>query len=296
MKRVIGVYPNNLEGDDEIYGEFPFTLKIHHLGGPVPAHVHHFIEYTYAFKGKGTEIINGVEKELVPGTFTLCFPHQVHRIDIKPGEELHLYVGAIGLKAFFGAGDSFLNLHNLLKQAENDDNTTYKLDPQTAAEMLPLLQQMHDEVQEEKPWSRMMFLAKLMQIFILFDRYRQERMPETASGPHANERQRMWEVIHYVYQHFKEPLTLEMLAKQFNYSTSYISATFKQVIGENYYSFLERTRVAHACNLLIGTNMKITDVAYESGFKSYPTFVRVFNARMEMSPRAYRKYKSMTLT
>lgn len=291
------MYPDNLQGDDEIYGSFPFTLKIHDLRGSVPAHVHHFIEYTYAFKGRGLEIINGVEKEIVPGTFTLLFPHQVHKLDIAPGEELHLYVGAIGLKAFFGAGDSFLALHHLLKNAEQDDNTTYKLDEATAQEMLSLLQQMHTEVNEEKPWNRMMFLAKLMQVFILFDRYRQEHLPskQEAHHPVREERRGMWEVIHYVYQHFREPLTLEMLANQFNYSASYISTTFKQAVGENYYAFLERTRVAHACNLLIGTDMKITDIVYEAGFKSYSTFARVFHQRMKMSPSDYRKYKSIIL-
>lgn len=106
----------------------------------------------------------------------------------------------------------------------------------------------------------------------------------------------MWEVIHYVYQNFKEDITLEMLAERFSYSVPYISVAFKQAVGENYYSFLERNRTAHACNLLIGTDMKITDVAYEAGFKSYPTFVRVFQARMGMSPTAYRKREYIALT
>ncbi|WP_028545665.1 AraC family transcriptional regulator [Paenibacillus taiwanensis] len=288
------MFPYNLHGDEEIHGEFPFTLKIHQLGVPVPAHVHHFIEYTYAFKGRGTEIINGVKKELVPGTFTLLFPHQVHEIDIEPGEELFLYVGAIGLKAYFG-GDTVFDLHQLLKQAETDANTTYKLDEQTAAEMLPLLQQMHEEVQVEKPWSRVMFLSKLVQVFVLFDRYRQAAVQSEGRVQEGAPLKGMWEIISYLYQNFKEDITLETLARQFNYSVSYISASFKQVVGENYYSFLERIRIAHACNLLIGTEMKITDIAYEAGFKSYPTFIRVFQSRMNMSPTAYRKHKGITL-
>ena len=290
------MFPDNLHGDEEIHGDFPFTLKIHQLGGTVPPHVHHFIEYTYVFKGRGMETINGVQRELVPGTFTLLFPHHVHKIDIPPGEELHLYVGAIGLKAFFGAGESFLTLHQLLRQAENDESPTYSLDSETATEIYALLRQMHEEVQYDKPWSRMMFVAKLMQVFVLFERYRQLCMPRDAQGQQrVHEHGGMWDVIQYVYQHVKEPLTLEMLAQKFNYSSSYISSNFKRIIGENYYSFLERTRVAHACNLLIGTDMLITDIAFESGFTSYPTFVRVFQAKMKMSPSAYRKHKGLTL-
>lgn len=289
------MFPNHLQGDPEIHGDFPFTLKIHHLKGSVPAHVHHFIEYTYAFKGRGMETINGVEKELVPGRFTLLFPHQVHKIDIEPGEELYLYVGAIGLQAFFGAGESFLTLHQLLRQAEQDYCSTYDLDPVSAEKIEALLQEMMDELQQERAWNRMMFIAKLMQMFIVFDRYRKEYLPEERSEMVSHERRGMWEVIHYVYQHFKEPHTLETLAKEFGYSPSYISSTFKQVVGENYYAFLERTRVAHACNLLLGTDMSITDIAYESGFRSYSTFARVFASRMEMSPSQYRKQKNVEL-
>lgn len=289
------MFPHHLQGDPEIHGEFPFTLKIHHLKGSVPAHVHHFIEYTYAFKGRGIETINGVEKELVPGCFTLLFPHQVHQIDIAPGEELYLYVGAIGLQAFFGAGESFLTLHQLLRQAEQDTCSTYDLDSDTAEEVHSLLQEMMEELHNEQAWNRMMFIAKLMQMFICFERYRQAYLPQEQTSAVSHERRGMWEVIHYVYQHFKEPHTLETLAKEFGYSPSYISSTFKQVVGENYYAFLERTRVAHACNLLVGTDMSITDIAYESGFKSYSTFARVFSTRMQMSPSDYRKQKSIGL-
>lgn len=289
------MFPYYLQGDDEMYGEYPFTMKIHHLETHIPAHVHHFIEYTYAIKGRGTEIINGVSKELVPGTFTLVFPHQVHEIKIEPGEELYLYVGAIGLKAFFG-GDKLFDFHQLLQGAEYDWNTTYKLDEGTASIVHSLLEQMHKEIREEQPWSRMMFVSKLVQVFVLFDRFRQGMESSGRSiVQDGGTAKGMRDLISYVYQNFKEDITLETLAKKFNYSASYISSAFKQMVGENYYTVLERIRIAHACNLLVGTDLKITDIAYEAGFKSYPTFVRVFQSRMRMSPTSYRKNKGIEM-
>lgn len=289
------MYPYNLQGDEEIYGDFPFTLKIHHLEVSVPAHVHHFIEFTYVIEGSGKELINGVEKELTPGTFTLVFPHQVHELDIREGEELKLYVGAIGLKAFFGAGESLLALHSLLKGAEGDSNTTYHLDPSTAERIHLLLQDMFEEMQEHKPWSRMIYLAKLTELFVWFDRYRISHLHEGAHTGEDHLRRGMWEVVYYVYQNFKEEITLEFLAHKYNYSSSYISTAFKQMVGENYYSFLERIRVAHACNLLISTDMKITEIGFEAGFRSYPTFNRVFQNRMETSPTKYRQQNHIAL-
>ncbi|MBG9735571.1 AraC family transcriptional regulator [Paenibacillus alvei] len=289
------MFPYNLQGDKEIYSDFPFTLKIHHLHASVPAHVHQFIEFTYVIEGTGIEKINGVEKQLTPGTFTLVFPHQVHELAIQEGDELRLYVGAIGLKAFFGAGESLLALHSLLKGAEGDKNTTYHLDSSTSNRIHLLLQDMYEEMQEHKPWSRMIYLAKLTELFVWFDRYRIAHLNEGSHIEDDHLRRGMWEVVYYVYQNFKEEITLEFLSKTYNYSSSYISTAFKQLVGENYYSFLERIRIAHACNLLISTDMKITDVAYEAGFRSYPTFIRVFQNRMEMSPTTYRRKNHIAL-
>jgi len=289
------MFPYYLQGDDEVHGEFPFTLKIHHLDTHIPPHVHQFVEFTYVLQGRGVEIIDGVSKELVPGTFSLLFPHQVHEIEIEPGEDLYLYVGAIGLKAFFG-GDTLFDLHRLLRGAEFDSNTTYRLDEETAAEVKLLFDQMYAEYQEKQPWDRVMFIAKLVQVFVLFNRFRQRhRLPEEPHFQAVDLSKGMREIFSYVYLHFKEDITLDMLAKKFNYSVSYISASFKQLSGENYYAILERIRIAHACNLLVSTTLKITDVAYEAGFKSYSTFARVFQSRMNMSPTMYRKNKGIAL-
>lgn len=281
--------PMHLHGDREIHGNYPYTLKIHHLTGHITPHVHNFIEYTYAFRGRATEIINGIERPLVPGTFTLLFPHQVHEIRVAPGEEVFLYVGAIGLQAFFDGTDALLSLQRLLRDAENDWNTSYALGEDAAREMLALLKGMHEELLNEQPWHQVLFVSKLFEVFVRLDRHRLlagfENRP--ASSP-SSRPTGMWDVIRYVYQHYREPISLQSLADRFDFAVPYISAAFKELTGENYSRFLERIRLAHARNLLLGSRMKVADICYEVGFSSYPTFARVFLARMGMSPTAYR--------
>ncbi|MFD0673805.1 AraC family transcriptional regulator [Cohnella sp. GCM10027633] len=282
--------PKHLHGDQEIHGEFPHTLKIHHLTGHVPAHVHNFIEYTYAFQGRATEIINGIERPLLPGTFTLLFPHQVHEIRFAPGEEVFLYIGAIGLQAFFDRTDTLLSLQRLLRDAENDWNTSYALEGEAASDMLALLKRMHEELLGGQAWHQVLYVSKLFEVFVRLDRHRlaagMRNRPAGSASPRPTG---MWDVIKHVYQHYREPISLRSLADRFGFAVPYISAAFKELTGENYSRFLERIRLAHARNLLLGSKMKVADVCYEVGFSSYPTFARVFLARTGMSPTDFRK-------
>lgn len=283
--------PFNIPGDEEVHSSFPYTLKIHKLTDHVPPHTHNFIEYTYVIYGRGTEIINGVEREIQPGTFTLLLPHQVHQIRIP--QELHLYVGAIGLNAIFGSDDSAAALNELLLRASTEGEPSYQLEEELSTQLLSIFDRMHEEIQSKRPWSRLMFKTKLTEALILFER---NCLSTTDSGNHrtpVNKKGRMWRIILYVYTNFRDDITLESLAERFYLSVPHISASFKPFIGDNFHNFLEKIRISHACSLLVSSNEPVISIGFEVGFKSYATFSRVFQAHMKMSPTSYRKLNNV---
>ncbi|MDF2962852.1 MAG: AraC family transcriptional regulator [Paenibacillus sp.] len=287
--------PANLPGDEELHSDFPFSLKIHRLNGNVRPHTHSFIEFTYAFQGRGVEIINGVERKITPGTFTLLFPYQVHELVIEPGNELCLYVGGIGLKAFFGIDDSVLALNELIVQVNHEGSASYQLDEETAERFIPLFEQMLFEIQSNQSWNKLMFKAKLVETLVLFDRFRNIRQTSGRNASVSKKKKSVWNIVHYVYTNFRQEITLQSLAELFHLSAPHISTSFKQVMGENFHDFLEKTRISHACSLLVSSEQKITDIAFEVGFSSFPTFSRVFQTRMHMTPSSYRKLKAISL-
>lgn len=280
--------PFNLPGDQELHDAFPYTFKIHKLNADVPPHTHNFLEYTYAFYGSGTEIINGIERPIGPGTFTLLLPHQVHQIKIDRGHELHLYIGAIGLQAIYGSDDSAVSFSDILLRAGTEGEPSYQLENELSGQLLPIFERMHQEILTNRPLSQLMFLTKLTEALILLERgcFTMKDM-DTYRTP--NKKGKMWEIILYVYQHFRDDIKLESLAERFYLSVPHISSSFKSIIGENFHHFLEKIRISHACSLLISSNEPVTSVCYEVGFTSYATFSRVFKERLSMSPSAYRK-------
>jgi AraC-like DNA-binding protein len=281
--------PFNLPGDLELHGSFPFTFKIHKLKADVLPHTHNFIEYTYVICGSGMEIINGVERKIQAGTFTLLLPHQVHQLKIPPGQELHLYVGAIGLQALFSSDDFACALHELLLRAGTEEEPSYPLDDGLAAELLPLFAKMHAEVQSSQAWNQWMFKMKLMEALILLERKCFRRKDAGVAIMPVNKKGNIRDIVLYVYQNYREDIRLASLAERFHLSVPHISASFKVFSGDRFHNFLEKIRISHACSLLVSSHESVTSICYEVGFTSYSTFCRVFQARLGMSPTAYKK-------
>ena len=49
---------------------------------------------------------------------------------------------------------------------------------------------------------------------------------------------------------------------------------FKQATGKTYFDFLNEIRIGYACNLLIDSDMNISEIAYDSGFNTIAHFNR----------------------
>ncbi len=285
----IKMIPVKLKGEQWFNDDFPFCLRIDTLTVDIFPHGHDFIEFTYVLQGSGIERVNGADHPLVPGTFTLLFPHQIHQIEVDPRNPPVLYVCEIGLNAFWDKSDSMLLLNDLLFSAENDNNSYYRLDNETGGQISALLEEMYSEFNGDMQWSRSMFKAGLVKLLVLFARYRNSLQDSVFPKNAAKSNSIMRDIIRYVYGNFKEDITLESLSERFHLSTSYISYGFKQFTGEKFHSFLESMRLAQSCSLLMSSDMSITDIAYEVGFKSYKTFSRVFASRIKITPREYRK-------
>lgn len=95
-------------------------------------------------------------------------------------------------------------------------------------------------------------------------------------------------LIEYISTHFKNPLTLDTLAKEFHVSKYYISHIFADKIRMNFRNYLGALRSEYAANLLRTTEDTITDICEKAGFDSQRSFNRIFKTIYNMSPREYR--------
>lgn len=93
----------------------------------------------------------------------------------------------------------------------------------------------------------------------------------------------------YIYEHYNQELSVEILAEQVYLSPGYFSYIFKKETGVNLSRFVRVYRIEKAKELLTTTNMKIVQICKETGFSNVSYFCKNFREFCGCSPEQFRK-------
>ncbi len=102
---------------------------------------------------------------------------------------------------------------------------------------------------------------------------------------------KVYSITSYIHEHYKDDLSLELLAKNFYISSYYLSHQFKKITGFTLNNYIQMTRVRNAQQLLLTTDMNVTHIAEACGFASFSQFNRTFHKYCSSSPSKYRAEK-----
>lgn len=98
-------------------------------------------------------------------------------------------------------------------------------------------------------------------------------------------------VYAYLYNHFKEKVTLGEIAEFVNQNPAALCRYFKQRTDRSIFQCLAEIRIEHACKLLTYSKMNVSQIAYESGYNSVTHFVAQFEKITKRTPSEYRILK-----
>ena len=101
------------------------------------------------------------------------------------------------------------------------------------------------------------------------------------------------ESMRYIQKHFKERLTLQMVASRVYMNAQYFSRVFKRETGVTFTEYVNKLKIQYACKLLETTNYPAYRISSECGFTDPSYFNRVFFAQMNMTPKKYKKLSRM---
>lgn len=97
------------------------------------------------------------------------------------------------------------------------------------------------------------------------------------------------QLLNYLQNHFREPVTLKDLTDCTNYSYHYVSKQLKKHFGLTFTQLLAEYRITFARQLLEQHRCNISEVAMRSGFGSIRSFNRVFSQVTGMTPKQYQQ-------
>ncbi|MDP4098508.1 AraC family transcriptional regulator [Paenibacillus sp. P96] len=97
------------------------------------------------------------------------------------------------------------------------------------------------------------------------------------------------QMIDYMQQHLDDPVGVQEIADHTGISVSLASQLFKQEMNETIHGYFTRLRMEHACELLIRTDYKISEIATMVGYQHENSFIRVYRKYKDITPGKYRE-------
>jgi YesN/AraC family two-component response regulator len=93
----------------------------------------------------------------------------------------------------------------------------------------------------------------------------------------------------YIWENYSRKLSLEEISRAAGLSAPYFSSIFKEEMGENLSSYLNRLRVERAVTFLTETVKPLKTVSKLCGFEDQSWFSKIFKNITGVSPGSYRK-------
>ncbi len=97
------------------------------------------------------------------------------------------------------------------------------------------------------------------------------------------------DIIEWIRTHYDQPLTVNAIAEQFNYHPTYLTTLFKKYTGYPIITYINRTRINVAKNLLSSRSLSVYRIADMCGFADEKHFMKLFKKYEGMTPTQYRK-------
>ncbi|MEK5436094.1 MULTISPECIES: helix-turn-helix domain-containing protein [Paenibacillus] len=247
-----------------------------------PEHTHDFYEFFILTEGRCRHIVNGAAQLLQSGCLVFIRPDDTHRYEAD-GDSDCRFLNIPCRKSLINDAFSYLNeeefLHGIL-------NT-----PLPRIAMLSQLE-MDDFI---RSFERIRMLSTLDKVKsriylkgILVDTLTQHFFsPETIEQPEFP----LWLEHAVSKMHLKENLNkgLHALYELSGRSAGHVNRAFRQYLNQTPTEYINQLRLNVARNLLLTTELRVVEIALESGFDNVSHFYHQFKKYYHQAPLDFRK-------
>lgn len=157
-----------------------------------------------------------------------------------------------------------------------------------------MLLEIKDEYLSGAPLSEVAIYSKFLDFLVLLGRNFASEAPNFAhtGNKHQEYTEKFMHICDYISMHCTEDLTLEEVADMAGFSKYHFSRLFKQFTNVSFYQYLSQNRIYTAEKLLAIPEYSVTAVAYNSGFTSLSSFIRMFKIVKGVTPSEFRSMYS----
>lgn len=106
---------------------------------------------------------------------------------------------------------------------------------------------------------------------------------------HNGKGDRLTHVYKFISENYSQDIRLEDIARVAHLTQPAFCRLFKQRTSKHFVEYLNEVRISKACKQLIESDFNISEIAFQSGYKTLSNFNKVFKNITGNSPKEYRK-------
>ncbi|HEY9575270.1 MAG TPA: AraC family transcriptional regulator [Lachnospiraceae bacterium] len=270
------------ESVNDLFDKLPVKIYKHNLQGEyiwAPLHWHRSIELLVSFQGHNCMSIGGNDFVFTEDDWTIINSSELHSSRYLTTKDTFVGISVIISLPF-------------IEEWIGKNVMFYNPGRKAVTEIIQKLAMDIYHLKEDSAYYALKVMSKTMEILLVLAEYCVKenvvyKIPFNKSGSKGND------FLRYIEENYRQTFSLNDIADYFQYTPSYFSRFFKELVGVNFYSYLNYVRVHHATKMLLEGDTTLTDCALLNGFPNVKSFISMFKRIHGCTPGAFLKKRSL---
>ena len=236
-------------------------------------HTHSYTELFYIIGGNGQFQIDDERFPVRAHQLVIVNPNIIHtELSYEAHPLEYIVLGIEGLEIS-------------IPETNESRYCVYTLPPEN--KVLTCMQNILLEMQEREPEHPMVCQAYMDILVVQLMRNTGTSMTQVSGNSPTN--RQCAAIRRYIDNHYKEQLTLDLLAAEANVNKYYLAHAYKQTYGISPINYMISRRIQEGKRLLVETDLSLSQISGILGFSSASYFSQSFRKAEGISPAEYRK-------
>lgn len=243
----------------------------------VEQHFHYCLEFLYVLEDKIFATVSGEDLTVHKGQVLLISCCEPHRIQFPPNQRHCILMLP---HRYFADYSSVMAKKSFASRCLSDDEN---------GSLLSMFRLFHDISNRKAGFSNLSTEAADNALIGLASAFLETVIGKVGLIDRHEVSIRSVDVAEYLYSHFREPVTVPLLAKTFFCNQQELSESFRRTFGEPPVSFLNRLRAEEVRTILRKEpNITLKEAAEKSGFRNVQKLLRAFRTYYNDTPKSFR--------
>lgn len=244
-------------------------------------HFHNDIEIIFIEEGSSTFLIE--DRKILADSNTIViisnlenhsmhintYPYNRYVVKIKDLQEINILPSEVYIKIFQNRPDNFPYVFKF------NENTSSQI-----RDLFDNLTKNYNESIFSKEYEKLLINQLMILIFRSNDFF--------YNWVNTDFEKRIFKIQEYINNNYMDDINLKLIEELFFINRYEVSRHFKRITGYNFKTYLILIRISIAKDLLVNTNLSISEITNKVGYSSESLFIRMFKEYENVTPTRYR--------